>query len=240
MNFKNIPPITKILLIINTIVFLFTGFIEPKLGLNISDQFWMSYFQNPNFYPWQIITSMFTHANFQHFGFNMFSLWMFGRIIERSMGSKDFLKLYIFAGIGAIVLHQFVSYIQIQNALSHLPTDALDKITREESFQIIEENRPFWDSAINIFKGRAAGASGAIFGVLVAFGVLYPEFELMLIFLPIPIKAKFFIPIAIALELFLGFGNFSGDNVAHFAHLGGALIGYLVVKYWKKNQIRYY
>lgn len=238
MNFNNIPIVTKYLIIINVIVFAFTEFLAPQL----SGLFSLKYFQNPDFGPWQIITSMFTHGGTAHIFFNMFALFMFGSAIEKAWGPKKYLQLYFIAGIGAVLLHQGVQYFQVQSALSQLPSDALSRLI-DEGWALTypsSESGAAWQKLVSNFLVPSVGASGAIYGILVAFGMLFPNTKLMFIFLPVPIKAKYFIPIGIIVELFLGVGNFSWDNIAHFAHLGGALVGFIFVMIWKKNKTVFY
>jgi len=145
MNFNNIPTVTKYLLIINIIVFVFTGFIAPQLG----DIFSLRYFQNPDFAPWQILTSMFTHAGSSHLFFNMFALFMFGSAIEKAFGPKKFLQLYFVAGLGAVLLHQGVQYFQIQSALGQLPQGTMD--------QLLEQGRNFQFGQNPAFYGKRKG-----------------------------------------------------------------------------------
>ena len=237
MNFRSIPIATKYLIIINIIVYVFTQYLAPQL----SHLFSLKFFQNPDFQPWQIVTSMFTHAGSSHIFFNMFALFMFGSALERVWGPQRFLKLYFLAGIGAVLLHQGVQYFQIQEALTHLPSDAINQLIEHgNTMQVSSDVLPYWRKLAANFLTPSVGASGAIYGILVAFGMLFPNTELMFIFVPVPIKAKYFIPIAIVAELFLGIGNFSWDNIAHFAHLGGALIGFILVMIWKKDRTVFY
>ena len=165
-------------------------------------------FNSGLFNPVQLVTHMFMHWTIMHIFFNMFGLFLFGRVLESVIGSKKFFILYILSGLGAAFLQLGVFSLRYDPATSVL--------------------------------APMMGASGAIFGILAAFAVMFPNVELMLIFLPIPIKAKYFIPIYAAIELFMGIGNFSGDNIAHFAHLGGAIVGFILIKIWKNNQFKMY
>ena len=169
---------------------------------------WLALFSpgSEYFQPYQLITHMFMHGNFYHLFFNMFALWMFGRVLESVWGGKRFFIYYFITGLGAAGLQLLVNYIQN-----------------------VDVNIPM------------LGASGAVFGVLLAFGMLFPNTRLMLILPPIPIKAKWFVIIYGAAELFFGIANYSGDPVAHFAHLGGMLFGYILIKYWNKtNRKKFY
>lgn len=213
-SFISLPEITKNLIIINGIVFL-ACIVIPGLQIKLS----LFYFTNPEFRPYQIITHMFNHAGLAHLFFNMFTLYSFGGFIERYLGAKKFLLFYLLTGLGGALLHIGVDMFNIYQITGGL-------ILNE---QIALQHQQL----IPIYITRMLGASGAVFGVLTAFGTMYPEARLMLLFPPIPIKAKVLIPILIVVELFLGFENW--DNIAHFAHLGGALFGYLLIKYWKEK-----
>ncbi|MBN1598606.1 MAG: rhomboid family intramembrane serine protease [Bacteroidales bacterium] len=225
-------------------------------------------FKSEYFNPIQLITHMFMHGGFGHIFFNMFAVFMFGRVIENVWGSKRFFILYMLSGIGAALLQLLITNFQLDaltsniDAFQNAPSpDAFWAILKEYSGMLSSEGRMFAenyfknpDSPENIARASGilqqlfrtlanipmVGASGAVFGILAAFAMLFPNVELMLIFLPIPIKAKYFVPIYAVLELFFGIANFSGDNIAHFAHLGGAVVGFILVKIWKKNQFKMY
>lgn len=224
--FENMPPVVKNLLIINILCFLPSlfysrNFADPGFD-PVASMFGVYYFDSPLFKPWQLVTYMFLHGGWAHIIFNMFALYSFGTAIEYIMGSKRFFNFYFICGFGAIALQMLVQAIEVNGAIGHftLPPD----------FQVS-------DPAI-IAKLRAiyttpmVGASGAIFGLLIAFGMIYPNAELMIMFIPVPVKAKYIIPVYVLLELSLGVAQFSGDSVAHFAHLGGAIIGFILVKVW--------
>ena len=169
----------------------------------------------------QLITHMFMHGGFAHIFFNMYALWLFGTILERVWGPQRFLSFYLITGLGAVALHVFVQAMIIHHfAGTYFPTP-----------EIAEQSQ----NIRTIYFSNTVGASGAIFGVLVGFGMLFPNTELYIYFIPIPIKAKYLVIGYVALELFMGVANRQGDNVAHFAHLGGALFGFLLVKYWNRN-----
>jgi len=217
--------------------------------------FSLYYFDNPNFKVWQPITHMFMHADFMHILFNMFALYMFGSPLEMVWGKKKFLFFYFSAGLGAAVIHTLVNYYHVQSGFQALldagrtPTQILEQMadimsqvasnatgqysTREYGGVPIQQIGAMTES----YEGYARGASGAVMGVLVAFGLLYPNMELMLLFLPIPIKAKYFIPVLVLIDLFSGLTGVSlfGQGIAHWAHLGGALFGFVMAYYWKKN-----
>jgi membrane associated rhomboid family serine protease len=233
----------KVLIIVNVLFFIGTLMAEDVSYRLFS----LFYFESPNFQFWQPITHMFMHGGFMHLLFNMYALWAFGSPLEQQWGRNKFLFFYFSAGLGAALIHTLVNYIQFHNGFDALAaigasdTDIWNLLNatiepgsyREISEITISTSQQFF-GAWNI---PAVGASGAIYGVLVAFGLMYPNAELMLIFLPIPIKAKYFIPALLLLDLFSGVTGFSvfGQNIANWAHIGGALFGFIMAYYWKKN-----
>ncbi len=194
-----LPPVTRVILLLNIVIFL----VDLLTGHVIMQYLALYSFNTKAFEPYQIVTHMFMHGGFAHIFFNMFALFMFGRVLESVLGSKKFFILYFLSGFGAAALQLFIYYLQHAQAIM-------------------------------------IGASGAIFGVLIAFAMMFPNVELMIIFIPIPIKAKYLVPIYAVLELFFGIANFSQDNIAHFAHLGGAVVGFILIKIWKRNQFKVY
>lgn len=201
------PTITKNLLIINCLVFLAT-YVFLLRGVDLGNDLGLYFFLSPNFHLYQLITYMFMHGNLEHIFFNMFALWMFGRVIENVWGPKRFLFYYISCGIGAGLIQELVQYISFQYQLG-------------EGVQIIE-------------MASTVGASGAIYGILLAFGMIFPNERIFIFPLPIPIKAKWFVAAYAVIELFSGLAT-SNDHVAHFAHLGGMLVGFLMIKYWQNH-----
>jgi membrane associated rhomboid family serine protease len=187
---------------------------------------------------------MFMHGSFLHILFNMFGLYMFGSPLVQMWGSKKFLFFYFSAGLGAAGLQLFVNHVEIQSLFSVLKSNGLSfsafkNILSDGSYntsilQFVDENS--LTSAYSSFNSSLVGASGAIYGVLVAFAFSFPNSELMLLFPPIPIKAKFLVPGLILIDVFFGISSFSVGPIAHFAHVGGALTGFIMVWYWKKNQ----
>ncbi len=241
-----IPAVTKNLLIINGLFFLAT-IVFASRGIDLGSILGAFYPESVNFRPWQIITHMFMHApfpNVSHILFNMFALWMFGSTVEHTLGAKKFLILYFAAGLGSFALFNFTNYLQIEQLK---PVVAAAGVNVPEFIQSLVYNNsgsymlPGSSDMASVKKLAAyyvtpmVGASGAIYGILVAFGVLYPNAKLALIFLPIPVKAKYFIPILIALEFFMAIQNYAWNPIAHFAHIGGAIIGFILVRSWKKN-----
>jgi rhomboid-like protein len=223
--FANLTPVVKNLLIINIIFFVATFLLRNTFAMDK----WLAvyYFNSPNFRLWQIISYMFMHGNIGHIFFNMFALFMFGPMLEYSIGSQRFFNLYFISGIGAIVIQMVVQAIQI-----HAITGGIS-ISHPELESSYMAYGPLAQKLFDIYDTPVVGASGAIFGLLVAFAMLYPNLEMMILFIPIPIKAKYIIPVYILIELWLGIGQYGGDNVAHFAHLGGALFGFIMVKLWR-------
>lgn len=221
---SNLTPVVKNLLIIN-VLFYVAMLVLPSVGVNMVEIFAVFYFDSPLFQPWQIISYMFMHSpeSFFHILFNMFALFSFGPTLERVMGSKRFFNFYFITGLGALALQMLVQGFEV-NAIAGSFT--IDPTTFQSASQADLQKLG------SIYYTPMLGASGAIFGLLLAFGMLFPNAELFLIFIPVPIKAKYIIPGYILIELFLGVGQFSGDSVAHFAHLGGALFGFILIKLW--------
>jgi membrane associated rhomboid family serine protease len=228
-------------------------FIPTQLGHELEDAMVRSlalfFPENPNFKYWQIVTTMFMHANFAHIFFNMFALWSFGNLLEEIWGYKKFLFFYFAAGIGASVIYLLVNYIQFHSLYNDMiaigvSPEEISKALQTEDGSNLKITQERAQEFISLYRTPAVGASGAIYGVLVAFGMLFPNAKLALMFLPVPIAAKYFIPALIAMDLFSGVTGMSifGGGVAHFAHVGGALIGFLLMWYWKKRDgaVTYY
>lgn len=232
----------KVLLIINVIFFVGT----LTVGEYTYKLFSLWFFQNDNFGVWQIITHMFMHGSFMHILFNMYALWAFGSPIEQMLGQKKFLFFYFSCGIGAAIIHSLVNYYHVQSGYNALIEAGMTPggiqqllTTGQYSTAVLDSvSRDTLESLYVSFNTPAVGASGAIYGILVAFGMLFPNVALFLIFVPVPIKAKIFIPVLIAIDLFSGITGYSlfGGGIAHFAHVGGALFGFIMMWYWKKNQ----
>jgi len=231
----------KHLLIINVILFFATQLYGSQMDVWLS--LWFP--KNPNFEWWQVVTHMFMHGNLMHIVFNMYALWAFGTPLEQIWGKGKFLFFYFSAGLGSAALYTLVNYYYFQQGLDAILQAGIGKAqimdalnsTYGADFEKLKTivSPRIIDNFENAFYGRAVGASGAIYGILVAFAFMYSEAKLMLIFLPVPIKAKYFVPILIAVDLIFGIGNVN-TGVAHFAHIGGALIGFIMMWYWKKDQ----
>ena len=235
-----VSEIVKHLIIINVIFFL----ASIVFGELMYDLFAMHYPNNSDFIFWQPVTHMFMHGDITHILFNMFGLWMFGTPLEQMWGKQKFVFFYLSAGFGAVLIQTIVYHydvmsvtqILIDNGLTNSDVDAFYKTGRLNTsiIQSVGEDRLY--SGIQSFKAVMVGASGALYGILVAFAMLFPNVQLMLLFPPIPIKAKFFVPLLILFDLFFGFTSYSVGPIAHFAHIGGAVTGFLMMWYWKKNQ----
>ena len=242
---NRISPTVKQLLIINIIFYFGSSF-----SLNtefIYSLFSLHFPENPEFKFWQLLTHMFMHGGILHLAFNMFALWMFGSAIESIFGSRRFLFFYLTCGLGAAIAQISFLYYSFYSNLDLLLNSGYEQ---ETVLNLLMEGK-YNTSWVNIlgqeglmsfntsFLSTMVGASGAIMGVLVAFGMFFPESKLMLIFFPVPVKAKYFIPGIILLDLFsaiTGQAIFSPSNTAFIAHLGGAFTGFLIMYYWKKNQ----
>lgn len=210
---SQIPTVTRNLVAINILMFIATLINENFMVANFA----MFYPASPFFKPWQILTHMFMHGGFWHIFFNMYSLLMFGSILERSLGPKKFLIFYFVTGLGAVALHTGVEWMQARVFIANGAAQAYQQLLVTPTL----------------------GASGAIYGVLIGFAMLYPQARLTLIFPPIPMTAKWLVIIFAAIELFSGINGIQ-DGVAHFAHLGGMLFGWLLIRWWRKHGKLYY
>jgi len=262
---SGMPPVVRNLLIANIALFVLMTVGESIPDFDFIQKLALFNWHSEYFKPWQLITHLFMHGSFMHIFFNMFALWMFGTVLEQYWGSKRFLIYFMITGIGAAFLHLFTSYMMLNDirenmhfyqshagyrlfewfTSQYLPGSYVDSGLNKfmvdwyydmynpqyiaESKRLVNE---IYQMRMNI---PTVGASGAVFGLLLAFGMLFPNTVLMLIFPPIPIKAKYFVIAYGAIELYLGLRNNVDDNVAHFAHLGGMLFGFLLIRYWKRN-----
>lgn len=217
-GFSILPPVVKNLLIINFVFYLATIAFDYVWHIDLAQYLGLHYIGASDFRPYQFVTYMFMHGNFAHIFFNMFALWMFGNSIENAWGPKRFLIFYMVCGIGAGLTQELVQYIQLRDLV--------------ENYQYVKLNGhsiPV-DDYLNILT--TVGASGAVYGILLAFGMMWPDSRIYIYF-AIPIKAKYFVIIYGLIELFSGFS--SVDNVAHFAHVGGMLWGLLLILYWRRK-----
>lgn len=216
---RNLPTVTRYLLIANFCVF-FLAAILQRYGIDLNTVCGLHYISAQSFHWWQPFTYMFLHANFSHIFFNMFAVWMFAPMIEQEWGSKRFSLYYLVCGLGAALIQELVWMMMLNNMAGSYDAASI----------------AYYSTMLNTI-----GASGAVFGILFAFGWLYPDVPMYILFIPIPIRARIFVIIYALIELFAGLGSVAGmtaDNVAHFAHLGGMLFGWLLILYWKKTNWR--
>lgn len=233
----------KHLVIINVILFIAPQFLK----LDLTNFLALHFPKNSHFGFWQYLTHMFMHASFPHILFNMYGLWAFGTPLEQMWGKKKFLFFYFSAGLGAGLIYTLVNYYQF-NGIYDLFINA--GLNNADVISILEKGstagfnvntaitQAQFDKIYSLYHMPAVGASGAVYGVLVAFGLYFKDAKLALLFFPVPIAAKYFIPLMILGDLFFGMTNYSVGSVAHFAHIGGALIGFIIAYYWKKNQFK--
>ena len=261
------PPVLKNIIIINVLLFLATE-VLVKFGVDLTQYLALYYPGSEHFRPHQLITHMFMHGGLMHLFFNMFGLWMFGRILEQVWGSRRFLVYYFATGLGAAAIHLLVNYLMISHAMGEYKA-MLNTLSPETFDAFIRNNFNEYYGAINqeltdkwysnpasaqlaadaqgvaqllmskMINIPTVGASGAVFGILLGFGMLFPNTEIMLLFPPIPLKAKYFVMIYGAIELYMGITQ-PGSDVAHFAHLGGMIFGFFLIKYWNKHKTTFY
>ena len=217
--FSNMPNVVKNLLIINLLFFLAT-FVMERQGTDLKDELGLFYPDSDNFKPYQLVTHFFMHDGIMHIFFNMFALVMLGSHLERIWGPKRFLLFYFITALGAALLHWVVLGFEINS--------------------IFGSFFPVHDGIANINYGWSVGASGAIYGLIMAFALLFPNTEFMLLFPPIPIKAKWLALLLGLYALYSGYQNAEGDSVAHFAHLGGMLFGFILIKIWQRDKANFY
>ena len=267
-GFPHTPPVVKNLLIINVLVFIVQQLFEHRGirigGHSFEDIFALHYWRSANFQWWQLLTHQFMHGGFTHIAFNMFALWMFGRILEDVWGPQKFIIFYIICGVGAAICHlavltyEFAPFQQVLTQYQQHPniSDFFRiahtypvRYPEVEAFynnwQLQPDSTGFAGKSIDILKTHwdeaTVGASGAVFGLLFGFGYLFPNIEMYIYFIPVPIKAKWVVAGYCFIELTQGVAHSAGDNVAHFAHLGGALFAFLLLRFWgNKFRNRYY
>lgn len=221
------PTVTKNLLIINVLVFL-ASYVLKGYGMDLNNMFGLHFILASDFRIYQLVTYMFLHGGFEHLFFNMFAVWMFGRILEQVWGAKRFLFYYLVCGVGAGLCQELMQYI--------------DYVVELAPYARVDMGGGFIVSMGEYLNYmNTVGASGAVYGILLAFGMLFPNEQMFIFPLPVPIKAKYFVVGYAVIELVLGLTN-QGGNIAHFAHLGGMLFGFLLIMYWRKkrNNEQYY
>lgn len=241
--FNYVPFFTKNIILINIILYLLTQFFE-SYNINLTYLLGIFYPQSPNFQLYQIISHMFMHGGFPHILFNMYGILLFGSVLERSIGRDNYIILYFLSGLGAFFLFSLVNYFSIQNLIYSLDDSmiSLEKIGELalhtnpiSQYELMQINNREAISLIQYLRTPMVGASGCVFGLLSSFAVLYPNQRLMFVFFPFPMKAKYMVLIYFLIELYLGCYYSDASNVAHFAHVGGAIMGFFYTQHWKKN-----
>ena len=230
---SNTPPVTKNLIIINILCF-FATIVAKEYGMNLNDLLGLHYFESEKFGLYQLFTYMFMHSGFEHIFFNLFAVWMFGRILESVWGSQRFLFYYILCGMGAGLIQQITLYFEfmplMHDATQFAAYPSTEIITINGNSRTATEWLALCQRIISV---PTVGASGAVYAILMAFGILFPNQPMYIFPLPMPIRTKWMIIGYIAIELYLGLtGN---DGIAHFAHLGGMVFGFLLIMYWRKK-----
>ena len=224
---RSIPAVTKNLLIANLVAFVATLLLRSGNGIggtDLNDTFGLHFLLAPDFRVWQLFTYMFMHASVEHIFFNMFALWMFGCVVERVWGPKRFFAYYVACGVGAGLFQEAAQFAQFYlTAAAQVPG-----FSAADVFSVAAESA----GVLNLWT--TVGASGAVYGILLAFGMIFPEERIFIFPLPVPIKAKWFVGIYAAIELFSSLST-SGDNVAHLAHLGGMVVGFFLIRHWRKT-----
>jgi membrane associated rhomboid family serine protease len=242
--FGSLPPVTKNLIIINALFWLASVSLPQFTNIRLEEYLGLHFWMADKFNPAQLITYMFMHStsSFAHLFFNMFGVFIFGRVLEYTWGSKRFLIYYMITGIGAGIIQQvawtidLMPFIREVNAFAAAGIEDGLKLPAGQIINSVPELLQFKNDMLNRFI--TVGASGSVFGLLLAFGMLFPNQPLYLMFIPVPIKAKYFVVGYAVITLFMGVANFSFDNIAHFAHLGGMIFGYFLIKHWRKNQFQ--
>ena len=237
---NNIPTVTKNLLAINVLMFL-ALLVAEKQGVDLNSVLGLHLFASDGFQPYQLVTYMFMHASVTHLFFNMFALYMFGRTLEYMWGAKRFLVYYLVAGIGAALVQEAIGMVRYHEALDGMsPLDV--ELVLSRGFDALREGKNFVNPQLAhlnvVLNSTTVGASGAIYAILLGFGMLFPEERMFVFPVPFPIKAKYFVMGYVVIELYLGVSG-SADGVAHFAHLGGMLFGFILILFWRnKGKIR--
>jgi membrane associated rhomboid family serine protease len=236
-GFLGMPPIVKNLIYINILMLLAYFAAGSVFQIDLNRVLGIYFFKSDQFHPYQMITHMFMHGGIMHLFLNMFALYIFGQILEQVWGPKRFLIYYFITGLGAMIIHESVLAYQYHKVMSSISPEVLQDVL-DNGLRYTLERKAYVDSVASelqtILYTPTVGASGAVFGVLLAFGYLFPNTQLMLLFPPIPIKAKYFVAGYAAVELYLAVTQ-PGSSIAHAAHIGGMLFGYILLRYWKKT-----
>ena len=227
-------------MIINVLFFFATYVLDKQLNFDLVRHLALFFPKSENFEPYQLVTHMFMHGGLTHIFFNMYALWMFGTAIETAWGGKRFLFYYLFTGLGAAALHLLVLYFDYLRVASEMSAGQVE-LVMSEGASALRQGRNFIDPLMGklnlLINTPTVGASGAVFGLLLAFGMMYPDARLMLLIPPIPVKAKWFVLGYGVIELVLGVSQ-PGSSIAHFAHVGGMLFGYILIRYWIRQAKR--
>ncbi len=241
-GFLGLPPVVKNLIIINVIMLLADFTVRSIFGVELTMILGLYFPKSDSFLPLQIVSHMFMHGSFWHLFFNMYALYMFGQVLEQVWGPKRFFIYYMVCGLGAAFIHETVILFQYERLMNVISPDQLQMVLNDGA-EYFRQGKVFSDETMKelqlLLNTPTVGASGAVFGILLAFGVLFPNTQLMLLIPPIPIRAKYFVLIYGAIELYLAFSN-PGSNIAHAAHLGGMLFGYILIRYWRKTTTTLY
>jgi membrane associated rhomboid family serine protease len=236
-GYLSMPPVVKNIIFINVLMLLAYYAAKSAFGIDLNGLLGLYFPKSEQFMPVQIVTHMFMHGGIWHIFFNMYALYIFGQVLENVWGPKRFFIYYIICGLGAALTHEAVIGYQYAHLAASLSPDDLQAVLRQGT-EMFRQGVAFQDPDMLklqlLLNTPTVGASGAIFGVLLAFGVLFPNTQLMLLFPPIPIRAKYFVIIYGAIELYLAVTQ-PGSNIAHAAHLGGMLFGYILIRYWRKT-----
>jgi membrane associated rhomboid family serine protease len=236
-GFFRLPPVVKNIIMINVLLLLGYYAVKSVFSIDLNGILGLYFPKSESFKPVQIITHMFMHAGIWHLFFNMYALYIFGQVLENVWGPKRFLIYYMICGLGAALVHETVIAFEYKKLMNIIDPEQL-QIVLDQGAAYLHEGKVFTNQTMQdlqlLLNTPTVGASGAIFGVLLAFGVLFPNTRLMLLLPPIPIKAKYFVIGYGAIELYLAFTQ-PGSNIAHAAHLGGMLFGYILIRYWRKT-----
>jgi membrane associated rhomboid family serine protease len=236
-GFFGLSPVVKNIIMINVLLLLAYYAVRSVFGVDLNSILGLYFPKSESFKPVQILTHMFMHAGIWHLFFNMYALFIFGQVLENVWGPKRFLIYYMVCGLGAALVHETVIAFEYAKIMKIISPEQL-QIVLDEGADILREGKVFTNNTMQdlqlLLNTPTVGASGAVFGILLAFGILFPNTQLMLLFPPIPIKAKYFVIAYGAIELYLAFTQ-PGSNIAHAAHLGGMLFGYILIRYWRKT-----
>lgn len=241
-GFFSLPPVVKNIIMLNVIMLLANYAAQRVFQVDLNSLLGLYFPKSDQFMPVQIITHIFMHGGFWHLLFNMYALFIFGQVLEATWGPKRFLIFYLICGLGAALTHETVIAFQYASAASSLDSDSLALVLNEGT-ELFRRGQGFSDPDMLkmqlLLNTPTVGASGAVFGILLAFGVLFPNTQLMLLIPPMPIKAKYFVIAYGAIELYFALTQ-PGSNIAHAAHLGGMLFGYILIRYWRKTTNTFY